>query len=1027
MTRTFRVLLLSAACSLALQAHAQGSAGPTVPITIPAGDLTSALDTLARQSGTQLVYRSDQLHGARTGGVQAAPDADAALRRLLRGSGFSARHDATSGAVVIVRDDTPKRAPAPAVQADPPGGGAEEPAPPPSKELESVQVTGSRIPRAAIEGPAPVTVMTARDIRAGGFTTVPDVLRSLTQNSGETQSQQSASGADFSPGAQQVDLRGLGPNHTLVLVNGRRIADFPMPFQGRSNFTDISSIPLGMVDRVEVLTGSASAVYGSDAISGVVNFILKKQADGTTVDVRYGDTTRGGGESYDVSLTTGFERGGLNAVIGAELQVQRPLWAYDRAIQDSTKDGPTARSQAARRAFLRTNYDDEYLDPGQAACDGLSSLNRGSTYYASRPGFGPYDPVIDDYGPGYYCGSDEAIGYGTVLSERKGINAYGAFNYTLANGHQWFADVQMGYHKIGLFRDVTAWSYQAPDGNEDGYFYNQATDQIEYWQRQFSPEEMGGLNRGMIRSTQKTFGIATGFTGPLGGDWDYEATLSHSQYHATISWPQIVAGAANDLFLGPQLGTDPDGFPIFDADPARLYTPLTRAQYDAISGRSTYHPTSRTDTLSLTLTNPELFSLPAGPVGFAGIVEFGNQAYDLHPDTRATEYYYYSWKDSDGHGSRNRWALAGELRAPLHETVNASLAARYDQYRYSGHDVGKLTWSAGLEWRPVDSLLVRGSYGTAFRAADLHYVYAGLGNDETSGIDYYTCLSDDPGATDCSDYDAHLIRTRQGNRSLDPETSTSWTAGLVWSPSSAFDVSLDYFDIRMRNQVQDMSVGEILRNEASCRLGDLDPASPTCVDALSRITRVNGDLYGIYVNPINVARENTSGVDLSAHYKLETVAGDFRFGLDHSWVRSHDFQRYSGDPVEDELAVNSGFDIPRTKTGVSVAWNRGAWSAGVRGTRLGKLPTSDSYDQVYDPADGNSAWVGATWRWNLTAGYRINDAMRIGLAVDNVFDKMPPKDRTYTAYPYYDVSWFDSVGRTVYLDFSWKFGGNGSL
>ena len=133
MTRTFRVLLLSAACSLALQAHAQGSAGPTVPITIPAGDLTSALDTLARQSGTQLVYRSDQLHGARTGGVQAAPDADAALRRLLRGSGFSARHDATSGAVVIVRDDTPKRAPAPAVQADPPGGGAGEPAPPPAK------------------------------------------------------------------------------------------------------------------------------------------------------------------------------------------------------------------------------------------------------------------------------------------------------------------------------------------------------------------------------------------------------------------------------------------------------------------------------------------------------------------------------------------------------------------------------------------------------------------------------------------------------------------------------------------------------------------------------------------------------------------------------------------------------------------------------------------------------------------------------------------------------------------------------
>ena len=101
--------------------------------------------------------------------------------------------------------------------------------------------------RDRIEGPAPITVITAEDILAGGFTSVPDVMQSLTQNNGETQSQQSAGGADFSPGAQQVDLRGLGPNHTLVLVNGRRIADFPMPFGGRSNFTDISSIPLGMI------------------------------------------------------------------------------------------------------------------------------------------------------------------------------------------------------------------------------------------------------------------------------------------------------------------------------------------------------------------------------------------------------------------------------------------------------------------------------------------------------------------------------------------------------------------------------------------------------------------------------------------------------------------------------------------------------------------------------------------------------------------------------------------------------------
>lgn len=901
------------------------------------------------------------------------------------------------------------------------------------KQLDTIEVTGSRIPRAQIEGPAPITVMTAEDIRANGFVSVPDVLRAMTQNGGETQSQQSASGADFSPGAQQVDLRGLGPNHTLVLVNGRRIADFPMPFKGRSNFADISNIPLGMVDRIEILTGSASAVYGSDAISGVVNFILKKKADGTTIDYRYGDTSRGGGGSQRLSVSSGLSSGDFDAVFGVELLDQKPLWAYDRKLQDSTQDAPTERSRIARRAFLRTTYDDTYLDPGADTCDALSFLNKGSTYRASRPGFGDYIPEIDDYGPGYYCGSDASIGYGTILSRRKGANAYGSMSYRFGDNAEWFADVQLGYHELALFRDVEQWSYQAPDGNEEGYFFNRATDQIEYWQRQFSPEEMGGLHRGMIETTQKTFSLTTGFKGNIGEHWDYEAALSHSQYKAQIGWPQTVAASANALFLGPQLGVDEDsGLPIFDADPSRLYTPLTRAEYDAITARTVYHPQSRTDTLSFTVTNTSLFELPGGPAGFAGIVELGNQSYDLDPDPLATQYYYYSWKDSDGHGSRDRWALAGELRMPVFERLNLSLATRYDRYRFAGTSIGKPTYSAGIEWRPFDTLLVRGSYGTAFRAPDLHYVFAGIGNDETSGTDYYRCRTEEPDEDfgDCSYSDEGLIRTREGNRKLDPETSRSWTAGLVWSPTENFDLSVDYYDIDMDNQVQDMRVDPILQDEAACRLGakvdgtPVDVDSPTCVDAISRITRLpNGRLYGIYVNPVNVANERTSGVDVSTHYRLPTAIGDFRFNANYTWVRRHLLQQFAGDVVDDEYAVNSGYDIPRSKVSASVSWENAGWTATLHGDRLGRLPNSDSYDQVYDPEDGGSPWIGATYRYNASLQYRFNDRMRIGLTVDNLFDKMPPKDPTYTAYPYYDISWFDTLGRSYYLSFTYKFGG----
>lgn len=888
---------------------------------------------------------------------------------------------------------------------------AQTPASSSVQQLDAVQVTGSRIPRAQVEGPAPITVINAEQIRSSGFTTVPDVLRAMTQNGGETQSQQSSGGADFSPGAQQVDLRGLGPNHTLVLVNGRRIADFPMPFKGRSNFTDVSNIPLGMIDRIEVLTGSASAIYGSDAIAGVVNFILKKKADGTTIDMRMGTTTEGGGESFDMSLASGFSSGSFNAVYSVELQSQTPLWAYDRDIQDSTQDGPTEGARIARRSYLRTDYNDDYLDPGAATCDALSAQNQGSTYRAFRPRYG------------YYCGSDSAIGYGTILSKRRGANGYASLSYDFDNGQQWFADVQLGYHTMSLMRDVTKWGRMAADGDESGYFNNEATGEIEFWQRQFSPEEMGGLDNAMVRSTQKTFSVTTGFKGNLTGSWDYEAALSHSQYQSRISWAQIIASKANDLFLGPQLGEDDDGFPIYNADPSRLYRPLTRAEYDSIAARTTYTPKSRTETAALTLTNGSLFTLPGGDAGFAATVEVGQQAYALNPDPLATGYYYYSWKDSDGKGSRNRWATAAELRMPLHETVNLSVAGRYDQYRYSGHTIGKATWSGGLEWRPIDTLLVRGSYGTAFRAPDLHYVFAGPGNDETSAEDLYNCRAD--AADDCADYERNVIRSRSGNRELDPETSTSWSAGFVWSPAAGLDLSADWFNIDMRDQVQDMDVRTILANEANCRLGSADPASPTCVDALARITRTaDGRLYGVHVNPINVARESTSGIDVGLRYRLQTGIGDFIFNGTHTWVKKHDFQRYAGDVTQDQFAINSGFDIPRTKTSVSVTWERDAWSATVYGSRLGKLPTSDSYDQVFDEESGDSPWIKATYRYNASLQYRFDDHSRLSLSVVNVFNKMPPKDRTYTAYPYYDVSWFDSVGRTINLQYTHKFGGS---
>ena len=1010
MRHPLRHLLLSLACSAALTAQAKTPPGP---YDVPAGDLATALNALARQSDLQLVYRADQLRGHRTPGVRGAANADQALHQLLDGSGLSAARD-DSGAVLILAGNPAAAPAAPAPQSSGTAPQVPAPAEEAPETLEAIQVTGSRIPRAQVEGPAPISVVTAEDIKASGFTTIPDLLRSLTVNGGETQSQQSAGGADFSPGAQQVDLRGLGPNHTLVLVNGRRIADFPLPFQGRSNFTDISSIPLGMIDRVEILTGSASAIYGSDAISGVVNFLLKKHADGTTIDYRYGWTEEGGGQSNVLNLSSGFARGNFNFVAGLEFRDQRPLWGYQREQQDSSADAPNpTRYGHPPRDFLITDWWDDYIDPGEDTCAALSNLNEGTMGYAYRRNYGNY------------CGSERGVSYRTMISERRGANGYASMSYQLDGGSEWFADVQAGHHKVSLFRAPRTWSLMMPDGNEEGYFFNQATDQIEFWQRRFTLEEMGGLGTGMVNTTQDTFGLTTGFAGMIWSDWDYEAAFSHSQYKARISWPQIVAARANDLFLGPLLGYDDDGYPIYNASHDRLYTPLSRSEYDSIFAYTTYRPQSDSQTLAFTLTQAELFELPGGAAGFAATAEFGHQGYDLKPDPLATQYYYYSWKDSDGKGSRNRWAMAGELRMPVLESLNLSVAGRQDQYRFAGRHPGKFTWSTGLEWRPLDSLLVRGSYGTAFRAPDLHYVFAGPGNDETSVIDYYRCATEEPDQSidDCSYSDEGIIRSRAGNRDLAPETSTSWTMGMVWSPTSFLDLSLDWFDIDMRDQVQDMRADEVMRWERDCRLGGAGSSPETCANMLARITRAaNGSIYGVHVNPINVARENTSGLDASANLRWDTAIGTFRLGAQHTWVNRHEIQLYPDAPVIDMFAVNSGYDIPRTKSSARVSWSREAWLVSMQGTRLGRLPNGWSYDQVWEDGDPGPT-IPATWRYNANVQYAFTDRAQLSLTVVNLFDKMPPLDPTYTSYPYYDISWFDTQGRSFYLQYTHKFGG----
>jgi outer membrane receptor protein involved in Fe transport len=989
-------------------ALAQAQSSATVDFAIAPQSLASALIEYSKQAHVQVLTSGANLENAKSPGVSGKLSASAGLRKLLEGTAFGLEFTDANTVVVKPASARPAAAePAPAKAAAPQKSDDQPP-----QELEKLTVTGSRIPRAQVEGPAPVVTITAADIRNNGFANTYDIMTSLTQNLGNLDNNANTNG--FSSGAIGVDLRGLGPNHTLVLVNGRRIADYPQSYKGNSNFTDISNIPASMIDRVEILSGSASAVYGSDAVSGVINFILKQKVDGTTVDLRVGDTQHGGASSQRLQITSGWSSGNFDSVFSLELLNKSPLWAYQRSYADSKLDSPVPTYPS--QVFTRIDENGDYIDPGKETCDALSHLDRGSVFYAYRKNYG------------YYCGSNQDVGYGTLENGRKAANFYGTATYHFNDHLDFFLDLQAGTSHQEGYNTPLQWqnSYALNGDSTPVPFYNLATGRIEQWQRRyFTIEENGGFERGKIRNINNTYSLNTGVKGSIPDTgWTYEALFSHSQNQLESKWPALISAKAQALYLGPSLGIDPDsGYQIYNAPISRLYTPLTVDEFRSITQDSIDHDFSRAENFSATLTNTELFHLPAGPVGFAAVAEYGNQYYGLKPDPLSLDGTYYGLHNTGAVGSRDHTGAGMELNVPVFSMLNVNAATRYDRYEYSSTSSGKFTWSLGLEFRPFDSLLLRGSAGTGFRAPDLSYLYAGLSGSSSSAPDYYYCRKNEPDVDigDCSRSDVDYNGRSHGSTALKNETSRSFTYGFVYSPVRGLDITADYYNIRLKNEVLYQDSDMILRQEADCRLGVLDIHSALCQQVLTQVVRnPETDLANplgitsVLVLPINAAVDRTSGIDFKAHYKWETDrAGTFDFDLGYTYVISHTLQQFPGDPVVDELKDLYNYVIPRDKTSYSVTWNYDKFTTTLYGYRLGGLPDYDGTQRL-----------APTFVYNGSFNYRWNDALTLSLIVDNLFDKEPRRKGDWTSYPYYPNRWYSPLGRSFFVQANYRFGGS---
>lgn len=881
-----------------------------------------------------------------------------------------------------------------------------------AQRLQTVRVTGSLIPQVQIETSAPTVQITAAQIEARGYSNVYDVLRAQPLATGQIQDSQFTNG--FTPGATTVSLLGLDPGFTLILLNGHPLADYPLLYNGQSNFTDLSSIPVAMVDHIDILPGNQSAIYGSSAIAGVVNIVLKDRVDGIHVSGRIGGYTEGGGQNQRVSVVAGHSWGKLDVIAGLQLDHQKPIWGYQRSYTDSAADDPTlngADPVASRNVLILDGITGLYVDPGQAACDPLKFVYDGTTKYSYRPG------------RGYYCGSTRTNAYSTFMNSSKAASGYLKLKYDLGGGTQLYGDVLYGRDKLDFNSGSRFWYSSIDTG---GYFFNANTGTFELWQRIFGPEEVGqAINND--NQTSDSYSVTAGARGVFGDtDWTWDGYYYRSgqDVESKQLWP--LAAKVEPFFLGAQQG-DFYGYPVYAPDTSTMYTPLTPQDYRNFSDTIRTKSKSWTQNINLQFTNTNLFTLPGGDAGFAALLQAGEQYWSNPTDPRVIAGDFWGLTGTQGEGKRKNYAAAAEFRLPLLSKLTANISGRYDNYRYGGADHSKATYKVGLEFRPVDSLLLRGNYATAFRSPDMGYLYAGPSGYYTSGTDYFRCRTEEPNVpiSQCSYESVNFSGARSGNIKLNSITAKSWGYGFVWSPTSMLSFKADYYHISIKDEVNDRSIDRILQDEANCRIGQstggvaYDINSSLCQDVLALVHRFpatnpvspNG-LQAVDTQPINVSSEVVSGIYASADWRYAMGKwGMLTLGANYNVLLKHSYLQFAGDQPQDILSLRDYYNGYRSVASANAGWDVGKWSFTAVGIRRGA-----TYNYA---GDGTVApWI----TYNASVNYKINKTFDVSLVSNNVLNARPPRDKTYADYPYYNVFNYNSYGRSLWLQVNMHFG-----
>ena len=684
---------LLAVLAVSLGAHAQ----TLYSFKLPAQALSDSLRELGDQAHLNVIFDPDDVEGRKAPAIQGHYEATQALDALLKGTGFVG--DFAGADTVVIRTSVipQKGVDTASTNAGNKSGAGRKPGP---LTLKPITVIGSLIPRIQTETTSPIITITSRDLSDKGYRNVYDALHAMPIATGALQDNQSASQGTFTPGTNVIGLFGLDPAYTMVLLDGNPLADYPLPYNGTESITDLSNIPIIAVDHIDIITGGQSSLYGSSAIAGVVNIILKKNVEGTELDFRAGGYGNGGGQNERLQFIGGYANERFSAVYAFSLTNQDPI-RISQSFWPSRLSSPLGPPYVAGADFLFLESLDGYNGPAPSACANVAGLFGGTEGYQYQNNVGGY------------CGSYYDSSNTTLLNESLEADGYLHTTFQLNDNAELYADVLYGFSRQVANTGPASWVYQNPQLTNSGdvygaFFYDQASGAFASMQRVFSPEETDGSDAGAYKITTRQYNTNLGIRGSLGeSDWAYDLYYNRSEVGTDNSqrWP--LTQPFNDYYLGPQLGTDPyhNGLPAYDPNLANFYKPLTPAQWLAFTGLIQDDSVSWEQNAHLTLTNTNVFKMHGGEAGLAAVAEFGNQAFDSPADPALIAGDFNGRTGFGGAGSRKHWAVGGELRLPLLQSLAADVSARYDSYSYAGRTDSRPTYKLGLEYRPIDTLV----------------------------------------------------------------------------------------------------------------------------------------------------------------------------------------------------------------------------------------------------------------------------------------------------------------------------------